>query len=292
MKVYFTPVKVIGESQRVNIHTFLHGLVSSYDGRLDFKSNDKEVRFKFFEDKDIFIVITLTTKDIKNFCEGEDSGTDFTWKLSGDLTNKIAETNILLISKKNFAGAYLNNEGSVRLNTFESKLRWAYRQAIRDQYKKSQRAEKFRIDRLIDSDDIFDKVSRLSVIDEINATFTNPQTSARMNGSIFKSAKSMRVTQRVGGFSLKRKKNKKEISDYLEGLVKSGCSGISIKGAVSGNTAGETIGIIDSVNSIHSLEYADYIASLDGLNLSDFLSSDILKIAKKEIFSKPLILNA
>ncbi|RDL18476.1 hypothetical protein D884_03297 [Pseudomonas sp. URMO17WK12:I10] len=292
MKVYFTPVKLVGISPRLSLREFFDHLVKNYSGESDFKSIDKEVKFKFFDDQDSFIVIVLTIKDLKNFCEGDDTGSDFTWKLSGDLTNKIAETNVLVISKKNYAGAYLNNEGSVRLNTFESKLRWAFRQVLRNRHKRSKRDEKFSIQRLVDSADIFNKVSRLSEVDEINATFTNPATGKRMNNSIFKSAKSLRVVQRVGHFSLKSLSKRKEISDYLEGLIKDGCTGVSVKGTGSTSLAGETIGIADAVNSIYSMEYADYISSLNGISLSQFLSSDLFKNAKKEILSNSLVKRA
>jgi len=292
MKVYFTPVKLVGISPRLSLRGFFDHLVNNYAGESDFKSIDKEVKFKFFDDHDSFIVIVLTIKDIKNFCEGDDTGVDFTWKMSGDLSNKIAETNVLVISKKNYAGAYLNNEGSVRLNTFESKLRWAFRQLLRDRHKRSKRDERFSIERLVDSADIMNKVSRLSEIDEINATFTNPTTAMRMNSSIFKSAKSLRVVQRVGHFSLKSASKKKEITDYLEDLVKSGCSGISVKGTGSTSLAGETIGIADAVNSIYSMEYSDYISSLNGISLSQFLNCDLFKDAKKEILSNVLVRRA
>lgn len=292
MKVYFTPVKVAVSSSRLSITEFFSCLTNSYRGESDFRSVDKEVKFKFFEDAQTFIVIALTTKELKNFCEGSDTGSDFVWKMSGDLSNKIAETNVLIISKKNFAGAYLHNEGSVRVNTFESKLRWTFRKVLRDKYGKSKRDEKFNIERLVDSDDILKKVSRLSEIDEINATFTNPSTSKRMNGAIFKDAKTLRITQRVGSYSLKTLTKRKEITDYLEGLVRSGCSNISIKGTVSGSLAGETIGVADAVNSIYAMEYSDYISELNGISLSKFLQSNLFMIAKKEVLSSTLVKKA
>ena len=289
MKVYFTPVKIAVSSSRLSITEFFDYLTKNYNGESDFKSTDKEVKFKFFEDAQVFIVIALTTKELKNFCEGSDTGSDFVWKMSDDILNKIAETNVLIISKKNFAGAYLHNEGSVRINTFESKLRWTFRQVLRDKYGKSKRDEKFSIERLVDSDDILKKVSRLSEIDEINATFSNPATSVRMNGSIFKDAKSLRVTQRVGAYSLKKLTKRKELSDYLEGLIKNGCSNVSIKGTVSGSLAGETIGVADAVNSIYAMEYSEYISELNGISLSQFLQSKLFTMAKSEILSSSLV---
>ncbi|MFS0827645.1 hypothetical protein [Pseudomonas phoenicis] len=292
MKVYFTPVKLVAASNRLSLRQFFDELVRTYAGEADFRSLDKEVKFKFFDDKDSFIVVVLTIKDIKNFCEGDDDGVDFTWKISGDLSNKIAETNILVISKANYAGAYLNNEGSVRLNSFESKMRWIFLKKIRNTYNHAKRSEKFNVSRLVDSADIINKVSRFSEIDEINATFTYPTTSSRMNSSIFKAAKSIRMVQRVGHFSLKTKSSKQEMADYLEGLVKKGYSGVSVKGVGPMNMAGETIGIADAVNSIYSMEYSDYISSLNGVSLSKFLSCDLFKDAKKEILSNILVKKA
>jgi len=292
MKVYFTPIKITANSSRLSLLNFFDNLVKNYQGQSDFHSVDKEIKFKFFEDPDCFIVVVLTTKDLGNFCEGDDSGADFEWKMSGSLLNKMAETNILLISKKNYAGAYLHNEGSVRINTFETKLRWLFRQTLRDRYQKSKRDEKFSILRLVDSDDIIKKVSRLSSIDEINATFLNTSTIMRSNGSIYKDAKTVRITQRMDGFSLKTLTKKQEISDYLEDLVKKGCSGISIKGTGPKSIAGETIGIADAVNSIHSMEYSEYIAELNGKKLSQLLGSSFFTAVKTMIMSNPLVKKA
>ncbi|MGE6387396.1 hypothetical protein ACQKEN_17230 [Pseudomonas sp. NPDC078416] len=292
MKVYFTPIKIAVSGSRLSATEFFHYLINSYRGEADFRSVNKEVKFKFFEDSQVFIVVALTTKELKNFCEGDDTGADFVWKMSGDLTNKIAETNILILSKINFAGAYLHNEGSVRINNFESKLRWMFRKILKNQYGKSKRDEKFSIERLVDSDDILRKVSRLSEIDQINATFTNPTTKQRLNGSVFKDTQSIRVTQRVGSYSLKSLAKRKEISEYLEDLIKGGGGNVSIRGVLSGSLAGETIGVADAVNSIYAMEYSEYISELDGTSLSKFVGSELFEKVKKKVLDSALVQKA
>lgn len=292
MKVYFTPIKIAVSGSRLTTTEFFDYLINNYKGESDFRSVDKEVKFKFFEDPQAFIVVALTTKELKSFCEGEDTGADFVWKMSGDLTNKIAETNVLILSKRNFAGAYLHNEGSVRINTFESKLRWTFRKILKAQYGKSKRDEKFSIERLVDSDDILKKVSRLSEIEEINATFSHPATKKRMNNSIFKGTQSMRVTQRVGSYSLKSLTKRKEISEYLEDLIKGGGANVSIRGTISGSLAGETIGVADAVNSIYAMEYSDYISALDGISLSQFIESKLFEMAKEKVLTSTLVKKA
>ncbi len=292
MKVYYTPLKTVTSSNRLTIAAFFSRLAVSYSAESDFKSVDKEVRFKFFEDNECFVVVVLTIKDQKNFCEGEDTGNDFTWKMSDDLTNKIAETNILILNKVNCAGAYLHNEGSVRMNTLEVKLRWAFKCALRSMFGKAKRGESFDVERLVDSEDILKKVSRFSSVDEINATFRYPSTSSNMSGVLYKEAKSIRVVQRIGGISLSKLRKKKEITSYLEGLVKDGCTNVSVKGTISGSMVGETVGVADAVNSIHSVNHSDYIAELNGMNLSKFLDSDLYKAAKAKILTCKLVRDA
>lgn len=256
---------------------------------MDADTTDKKVVFRFFEDKDVYLCVVLTMKKSKSYCEASEDNNDFTLSLKGAGGSTLSEANILIMKKSNLAGVYIHNEGSMPLHIFEAKIRGHYYSTLRSSFKSKKRDEKFMFSRVVDDSILLDKISKFSFVEEINATFTGNVASQRfLNGSLYNKSKSVRVTMRTGLIPISTKVEKADLVNYLSDLSKKSGS-VSLKGRTTANSAGETIGLIDAVNSIDSFDHDDYLKDLHGIKLNDFLNSKLFSEKKALILSNKLL---
>lgn len=290
MKVYCTPVKIVCTSGRYLASTFLSGNAASSTTGMDYSDSDKSVYFRFFEDSDVFSCVILTTKKSKSYVSANQVNTDFTLQVHGMGTTSISEANILIVNKKNFKGIYVHNEGSMLLSVFEAKLRDFYNRSLRSKFTKKKNDERITIERIVDDSLLMDKIEKYSFVDEINATFVNSTVASRfLNSSVYSKTKSIRVTMRTNNLSIKTKPEKQDLADYLNGLLKAKAGNVSFKGKESASSAGETVGIIDKANSLETLDHDDYLKALNGMVLSNFLTSQIFTERKQLVMSHKLL---
>ncbi|MGP1242121.1 hypothetical protein [Serratia sp. CY37869] len=289
MKVYCTPLKIKCTSGRLSASSFFNQLALSYGKEIDSETTDKKVVFRFFEDGDVYLCVVLTMKKSKSYCEANEDKNDFTLSVKGAGGSTLSEANILIMKKNNMAGVYIHNEGSMPLNTFEAKIRAHYYSTLRGRFNSKKRDEKFMFSRVVDNSILLDKISKFSFVEEINATFTGNVASKRfLNGSLYNKSKSVRVTMRTGLIPISTKVEKDDLVGYLSELSKKSGS-VSLKGRTTANSAGETIGLIDAVNSIASFDHDEYLKDLNGIKLNDFLKSKIFSEKKALILSNKLL---
>ncbi|MEA9392714.1 hypothetical protein SJI19_19600 [Acerihabitans sp. TG2] len=289
MKVYCTPVKIVCTSGRFGASTFLDSNAKTQTTGMDYLTLDKNVFFRFYEDKDVFSCVILTIKSSKSYVSASQIKQDFTLSMHGTGKNSISEANMLIINKKNLHGVYVHNEGSMHLSMFESKFRGFYNLSIKKTLGNKKRDEKIAIERIVDDATLMDKISKYSFVDEINATFYNSVAATRfLNSSVYNKTKSIRVTMRTNKLSIKAKNAKVDLADYLNTLVNAQAGNVSFKGRTSSASDGETVGVIDKANSIETLDHDDYLTLLNGMKLSAFLSSDVYKGRKKIVLSHRL----
>jgi hypothetical protein len=290
MKVYCTPIKVACTSGRYTATAFFSESANSSTTNMDYSDSDKSVFFRFFEDANAYACVILTIKKSKSYVSASLINKDFSLSTTGVGANSISEANIIILNKKNLKGIYIHNEGSMRLGDFDSKLRAYYFGVLRSKLTSRKKVEKFVIERLVDNATLLNKIEKYSFVDEINATFVNSTTASRyLNSSVYSKTKSVRVTMRTNNLSIKSRKAKNELVDYLNDLINDQARNISFKGKNSIDAAGDTVGVIDKANSIENLDHEDYMTMLNGMKLSAFLSSQLYTDMKNLIMSHSLL---
>lgn len=293
MKVYCTPVKITCTSGRYSASSFFSDNAKNFKNSntgMDYSNADKSVFFRFFEDSDIFACVILTIKKSKSYVSASQINKDFALKVQGTGNNSISEANILILNRKNLKGIYIHNEGSMLLSSYDSKLREHYYGELRAKLVYKKRDEKFVVERMVDNATLADKIEKYSFVDEINATFVSTKSASRfLNSSVYSKTKSVRVTMRTNNLSIKTKTEKKDLVDYLSGLLTAQAGNVSFKGKNKIDAAGDTVGIIDKANSIQTLDHDDYLTSLNGMKLSAFLSSNLFIDMKKLVMSHSLL---
>ncbi|EPB6938801.1 hypothetical protein [Proteus sp. CD3] len=272
MKVYCTPIKIRSSVASYPVTDFFHDFANVYKDQMDYETVDRKVMFSTFERDNHFIFVAITMKKTKSFCQAEFDTLDQLLLSYKELDgNGILECNILLFRKDNLSGVYVYNEGSMRLARLDVKLRNFFYEKVRAKAKRVPRKERFDIQRLVDNSTLMDKLSKFDFVDELNVTLTGTTVRDRiLNGSSYEKAKTVRLSFRTDGVSMKIRKNKKELHDYIEELKKEHGSSISVKGRYSGAMDGETIDVIDTINSIYTIEHDEYLKDLDNVKMSDF----------------------
>lgn len=291
MKVYCTPVQVSTSSTRYSLATFFNDNVTAKTTGMDYNDASKAVVFRFFSDKDVFACVILTIKNAKSYFSANMVNKDFSLTMQGIGKNKISEANILILNKKNMKGVYIHNEGSMLLQVFESKIRSHYYSNIRLLHGNKKKAEVFAISRIVDKVPLMDKIKKYSFVDEISATFISPSQNSRiLNSSIYGQSKSVRVTMRTNGMSLKTQSSKDDLAQYLTDL-QGNANNISFRGRASAASEGETMSLVDRACSVETLEHDDYLKSLNGMILGDFLKSTLFLDKKKLVTSHRILKN-
>ncbi|WP_426576990.1 hypothetical protein ACP179_22475 [Xenorhabdus stockiae] len=249
--------------------------------------------FSTFERDSHFIFVAITLKKTKSFCQAEFDKLDELLLSYKELDgNGILECNILLFRKDNLSGVYVYNEGSMRLAHLDIKLRRFFYEKVRTKSKRVPRKERFEIQRLVDDSTLMDKLSKFDFVDELNVTLTGTTVSDRfLNGSSYEKAKTVRLSFRTEGVSMKSRKNKKELHDYIEGLKKEHGSSISVKGRYSGAMDGETIDVVDTINSIYTIEHDEYLKDLDNVKMSDFGNIGLCDVLIDKVDKNKLIIS-
>lgn len=272
MKVYCTPIKIRSSVASYQVTDFFHDFANEYKEQMDYETVDRKVMFSTFEKDNHFIFVVITLKKTKSFCQAEFDTLDELLLSYKELDgNGILECNILLFRKDNLSGVYVFNEGSMRLSRLDIKLRNFFYEKVRVKSKRVPRKERFDIQRLVDDSTLMDKLSKFDFVDELGVTLTGTTVGTRfLNGSSYEKAKTVRLSFRTDGVSMRIRKNKEELHDYIEGLKKEHGSAISVKGRYSGSMDGETIDVIDTINSIYTIEHDEYLKDLDNVKMSDF----------------------
>ena len=136
-----------------------------------------------------------------------------------------------------------------------------------------------------------DKIKKYSFVDEISATFISPSQNSRiLNSSIYGQSKSVRVTMRTNGMSLKTQSSQDDLAQYLTDL-QGNANNISFRGRASAASEGETMSLVDRACSVETLEHDDYLKSLNGMILGDFLKSTLFLDKKKLVTSHRILKN-
>ncbi|HHG8598045.1 hypothetical protein Q4R89_17335 [Morganella morganii] len=260
---------------------------------MDYETVDRRVMFSVFERPQHFIFVALTLKKTKAFCQAKfDDLDDLLLSYKGLDGNGILECNILLFRKDNLSGVYVYNEGSMRLASLDIKLRNFFYEKVRSKSKRVPRKERFEIQRLVDNSTLMDKLSKFDFVDELNVTLTGTTVSERfLNGSSYGKAKTVRLSFRTNGVSMKIKSNKKELHDYIQELKSEHGSSISVKGRHGGAMDGETIDMIDTINSIYTIEHEEYLKDLDNIKMSNFGEAGLCDVLIDKIDKNKLIMS-
>ncbi|MER5082689.1 hypothetical protein [Providencia stuartii] len=290
MKVYCTPIKLNCTSGRYTASAFFLDNAKKNTTEMDYSDSDKSIYFRFFEDVDTYVCVILTIKKSKNYVSAKQHKKSFSLKMNKLGNEPISEANVFIIKKNNLKGIYVHNEGSMLLSGLDSKLRSHYNNSLRKKLKTKKRDEKFVIERIVDNSSLLDKIKKYSFVDEINATFVNSTIASRLlNSSVYKKTKTVRITMRTNNLSIKTKKAKDELVDYLNVLISENGKNISFKGRESVRSAGDTVGIIDKANSIKTIEHDYYLDLLNGIELSGFLKEGIFTELKEVVMTHELL---
>lgn len=291
MKVYCTPIKICSSVASYSVVDFFHDFANAYKEHMDYETADRKVMFSVFERPEHFILVVITLKKTKAFCQAKFDNLDDLFlsyeKLDG---NGILECNILLFRRDNLSGVYVYNEGSMRLAHLDIKLRKFFYEKVRSKSKRVPRKERFEIQRLVDDSTLMDKLAKFDFVDELNVTLTGVTVNERfLNGSSYEKAKTVRLSFRTDGVSMKIKRNKEELHDYIQELKREHGSSISVKGRYSGAMDGETIDVVDTINSIYTIEHEEYLKDLDNIKMSNFGEAGLCDVLIDKINKNKLI---